>query len=82
MCFLPRARPVITHDVFLAMLKRAGPAQAARQLGVDRVTVSRWLSGKRRPAPALLLLAELLWGQDAEWPHQPGDLGTCPQCGK
>jgi hypothetical protein len=58
---------------FLLALSARSPVVAARELGVDRVTVSRWLNGTRKPSRTVLLLAELLWGgaRSREWPAEP-----------
>jgi len=51
-------------------------ASIARGFGVSAVTVKLWLDGKRNPSKTVLILAELLWGGDGEWPASPGSEGT------
>ncbi len=51
-------------------------ASIARGFGVSAVAVKLWRDGKRNPSKTVLILAELLWGGDGEWPASPGSEGT------
>lgn len=64
-------------------------AALARELGVDRSTVSRWRSGEKRPGPAhAARLHELLGIDPGAWELRPGETAAegalrrqdCPTC--